>query len=102
MNVGKDIISDEFMNTPITITPKKLAGAISRAANKSTAGAPPHIRDSIVKTMLKFGATIMTELLYVDLGLDPIEETLKEDAKEGEKEEEASESKEESDGNGEV
>ena len=98
MNVGKDIISDEFMNTPITITPKKLAEAISRAANKSTAGAPPHIRDGIVKTMLKFGATIMTELLYVDLGLDPIEETLKE----GEKEEEASESKEECDSNGEV
>lgn len=98
MNVGEDIISDEFMNTPITITPKKLAEAISRAANKSIAGAPPDIRGGIVKTMLKFGAIIMTELLYVDLGLDPIEETLKE----GEKEEEASESKEESDGNGEV
>ena len=81
-------ISEEFLKKEVTITPEQLGDAISRAVHKEIdempSGLPSEFKEKMAHIYLKFGATVMTELLYCDLGLDPDKFSVEEN-KEGDK-----------------
>lgn len=70
----RKFVTDKFLNTEVTITPKQLGDAISKAAKREEMIMPPELRGCMVPLLLSFGASIMTQLLVEDLGLDPEEQ----------------------------
>lgn len=77
----KHNISKEFLSTPVTITPEQLGDAISKATAKEVTHAPKEIRGMYADMLLSFGASLMTELFVMELGMDP---TAKKEDKESE------------------
>ena len=67
----KHNISKEFLNTPVTITPEQLGNAISKATAREVKKAPKDIRGMYADMLLSFGASLMTELFVMELGMDP-------------------------------
>ena len=71
MKAKNPFVSDAFLDTKVEITPRELGDAINEAIGKSVCDAPPMIREKLASMYAMFGATVMTELLYVKHGMDP-------------------------------
>ena len=79
-------VSDKFLKTKVEITPEQLGNAITNAAKKEVMYAPKEIRDKLAQMFLAYGATVMVELLYVELGMDPTDEEFKDKKEDAENE----------------
>lgn len=79
-------ISDKFLKTKVEITPEQLGNAIAHAAKKEVMHAPKEIRDKLGQMFLAYGASVMVELLYVELGMDPTDEEFKDKKEDAENE----------------